>query len=176
MRLIRKIAFLAFAFIVIMSSSNQLSAQSKYGYLNYGNLMEQVPEFINGTKKFETFRDQLLAEGETRAQKFQNDYLALSTKAQKGEMTGMEIQKAEQNLKKEQQALATLEQEVLEKVGKKRDEILKPIVDKIDQAIKDVGKENGYAMIFDSSVFNFIMYHDESVDVMPLVKKKLGIN
>ena len=67
------------------------------------------------------------------------------------------------------------EQEVMQKVAKKREDLLRPILDKVDAAVKAVGKENGYGMIFDTSLFNFILSADESEDVMPMVKKKLGI-
>ena len=67
------------------------------------------------------------------------------------------------------------EQEVVDKITKKRNEILKPIIDKVNGAIQEVGKENGYAMIFDSSLYNFILSAEDSDDVTPLVKKKLGL-
>jgi len=175
MKLIRKIAFLAFAFLVITSSSNTLQAQDKYGYLNYGVLMEQFPEFIEGNKKFETYRDQLMADGTAKAKKFEGDVIAFQQNAQAGALTGVQIQEMQQKLVKEEQALKNLEQETMTKIGAKRNEILKPILDKIDKAVQDVGKENGYSMIFDASVINFIMYNDETYDVLPLVKKKLGI-
>ena len=56
MKLIRKIAFLAFAFAVMMSSSNPLLAQNKYGHLNYGNLLDQIPEVKSGDTQLATFR------------------------------------------------------------------------------------------------------------------------
>ena len=176
MKLIRKIAFLAFAFFVIMASGNPLAAQNKYGHLNYGNLLEQVPEVASGNKELETYRNQLIAKGQERAKKWETDVVAYQQKAQAGEMTALQMKQTEEALGKEQKAIAALEQEVIQKVSKKRDEILKPIVDKIDVAIQAVGKENGYSMIFDSSIYNFVLSADDSDDVMPLVKKKLGIN
>jgi len=175
MKLIRKIAFLAFAFIVIMASGNPLSAQSKYGHMNYGNLLEQVPELKAGNTQLETYRNQLVTQGQERAKKWEADVQAFQVKAQAGELTGLQIKQAEDKLGKEQQAIAALEQDVINKISAKRDEILKPILDKIDAAVKAVGKENGYAMIFDSSLYNFILSAEDSDDVTPLVKKKLGL-
>ena len=175
MKLIRKIAFLAFAFIVITSSGNPLAAQNKYGHLNYGNLLTMVPEVQSGNKTLETYRAQLVAKGTERAKKWEADVLAYQKKAQAGELTAVQMKTQEQALGKEQKAIAALEQEVIDKVSKKRDEILKPIIDRVDKAIQEVGKENGYSMIFDSSVFNFVLAADDAVDVMPLVKQKLGI-
>ena len=53
--------------------------------------------------------------------------------------------------------------------------MLEPIVARAESAISEVAKENGYVMIFDTSVFNAVMYAQETEDIMPLVKKKLGI-
>lgn len=175
MKLIRKITFLALAFIVIMASGNPLAAQNKYGHMNYGNLLEQVPELKKGNTELETYRNQLIKQGQDRAAKWEKNVKAFQTKAQAGEMTGLQIKQTEDKLGKEQQAIAALEQEVVNKITKKRDEILKPILDKIDAAVKAVGKENGYSMIFDSSLYNFILSAEDSDDVTPMVKKKLGL-
>ena len=175
MKLIRKIAFLAFAFVVILGSSNPLSAQNKYGHLNYGNLLDQIPEVKSGDTQLATFRDQLIKQGQDRMNKWQTDVQSYQQKAQSGTMTQVQMKEAEARLGKEQQAIAAFEQEVVQKVSKKREDLLKPILDKVDAAVKAVGKENGYAMIFDTSLFNFVLSADDSEDVMPLVKKKLGI-
>lgn len=175
MKLIRKIAFLAFAFVVILGSGNPLNAQNKYGHLNYGNLLELVPEVKSGDSQLATYRDQLVKQGEDRVKKWQADVQTFQTQAQAGDLTGLQIKQTEEKLGKEQQAIAALEQEVIQKVTKKREQILKPILDKIDDAIKTVGKENGYSMIFDSSLYNFILSAEDSDDVMPLVKQKLGL-
>lgn len=175
MKLTQKITLLAFAVIVIMASSNPLAAQNKYGHMNYGNLLEQVPELKSGNTQLETYRNQLVKQGQERAAKWEKDVQAFQKKAQAGEMTGLQIKQAEEKLGKEQKAIADLEQEVIAKVSKKRDDILKPILDKVDAAVKEVGKENGYSMIFDSSLYNFILAAEDSDDVAPLVKKKLGL-
>lgn len=175
MKLIRKITFLAFAFIMLMASGNPLAAQNKYGHMNYGNLLEQVPELTSGNTILATFRDQLVKQGKDRVAKWEQEVKEFQTKAQAGSLTGLQIKQAEEKLGREQKAIAALEQDVIDKVTKKRNEILKPILDKIDVAVKAVGKENGYSMIFDSSLYNFILSAEDTDDVTPLVKKKLGL-
>jgi outer membrane protein len=49
------------------------------------------------------------------------------------------------------------------------------LLDRVQQAINEVGKEGGYNMIFDTSVFNTILFAMDSNDIEPLVKAKLGI-
>ena len=52
-------------------------------------------------------------------------------------------------------------------------ELTKPIVDRAKKAIEDVAREGGYTYIFDSAA---LLYSQDSEDIMPQVKKKLGLN
>lgn len=59
-------------------------------------------------------------------------------------------------------------------IQKKQAELLQPIIDRAKKAIENVAKENGFTYIFDSSV-GVILYDGGGEDIMPLVKKKVGI-
>ena len=54
----------------------------------------------------------------------------------------------------------------------KRDALLKPILDEFNTAVKAVATEGGYTYIFDQGI---LLYFDATMDVAPMVKKKLGI-
>ena len=56
----------------------------------------------------------------------------------------------------------------------KSETLLKPIRDKIQAAIDEVAKENGYTYIFDRSV-GIILYAEDSTDISGLVRAKLGM-
>jgi outer membrane protein len=58
----------------------------------------------------------------------------------------------------------------------KQTELFQPIYVKVDKAIKDVGKENGFTYLFDVAKGS-LLYFDEtkSTNVLPLAKAKLGI-
>ena len=57
---------------------------------------------------------------------------------------------------------------------KKKEEIYTPIIKKAEDAIKGIAKEKGYSYIFDTSV-GVVLFAQESDDIMPMVKTKLGI-
>jgi outer membrane protein len=59
---------------------------------------------------------------------------------------------------------------------KRQQELYQPVWLKAQNAIKEVGKENNLLYILDSSQ-GIILYlaEDESFNILPLVKKKLGI-
>ena len=56
----------------------------------------------------------------------------------------------------------------------KEQELLEPILSKARKAIEEVAKEGKYTYIFDKTG-GTILYANESEDVLPLVKKKLGL-
>jgi outer membrane protein len=58
---------------------------------------------------------------------------------------------------------------------KKQEEIMAPIFEKLQNAIKEVGAEKGFTYILDEST-QVILYHAPSaVDAEPLVRAKLGL-
>jgi outer membrane protein len=61
-----------------------------------------------------------------------------------------------------------------ESIQQKRNEVLSPLLEKAQNAINEVAVDNGYTYIFDISL-GTIVYGQESKDIMPLVKAKLGI-
>ena len=57
---------------------------------------------------------------------------------------------------------------------KKREELYQPILDKVNNTIKKYGEDNGYTMIFDTSVGG-ILHGTESDNLLAALKTKLGI-
>jgi outer membrane protein len=86
----------------------------------------------------------------------------------------IELQKTQQELQLKQEALQKFDRESQESAAVKRDELLKPILTKVQDAIKAVAKANGYLMVFDVSG-GFMLFAAESDDLTPLIKKQLGI-
>jgi len=53
---------------------------------------------------------------------------------------------------------------------------LQPIYAKVDKALKDLGKENGFVYIFDIAKGGLVFYDEtKSTNVMPLARAKLGL-
>ena len=80
-----------------------------------------------------------------------------------------------QGYKKREKEIAKFEQDMVKQIQDKRNELLQPIYDKVNAAIKSVATENGYTFIFDVGS-GAILYAEESADVSALVKAKLGLN
>ena len=150
-------------------------AQDKYGHLNFGNLIAQMPQTKAADETLKVYGDSLVTAGEQKAADFGKRAQAFVEKVQKGELPPVEQQKQQQALEQEQAALQQLDMIIQQQVAAKREELLKPIVDIVESAINEYAKENGYTMIFDTSVFNSILYAQDSDDLMDTIKAKLGI-
>ena len=157
----------------MMLSSVAINAQ-KFGFLNSNQLLAELPEVKSADSELETFQAQLVTSGEKMVKDLDAKIQTYSKQAQEGTLSQVQMQQKEAELTQEQQKIQAYELEVQNKILKKREEVLQPIMDRVKTAIEEVGKENGYTMIFDSNA-GTILHASESENVMALVKAKLGM-
>ena len=72
-----------------------------------------------------------------------------------------------------QQKLQAFEQQVMQEMQNKQNELMSPIMQKVRSAIESVGKEGGFSLIQDLG--SQIYFAAPVEDVTPLVKTKLGL-
>lgn len=143
----------------------------KLGHINSGELMKIMPgvDSIQTVLQNEVnnIKEQAAAM-ENEIQKKQDEYtqnqsqwseLIRNTKQQELQMMFNNYQTFQENA---QETMQNLNQSLLE-----------PIQERAMKAIQDVAKENGFTYIFEESV---LYYKDGGEDILPLVKKKLGIS
>ena len=150
-------------------------AQQKYGHANFGSLVSAMPQTKEADTDLEAYQGQLVAKGEEMAKAFQAKVAKYYEDQKSGDVPPKDLAAREQALQKEQQGIVAYEQEMSQKMGVKRDELLSPLVKQVQDAIAKVAKANGYDMIFDTSRFNAILFADDVVDITELVKAELGI-
>ena len=89
-----------------------------------------------------------------------------------------EVAELEETLKSMQaeaeKRIEEFQQSAQKQLQEREAELLKPIIDRAKKAIADVAKEGGYTYIFDAGTAA-ILYDEGGDDIMPLVKKKLGL-
>ena len=162
-----------FGLVFLLATSLSLGAQ-KFGYLNSQELIQSIPEVKEAEANLETFQQQLSKQGQEMLVKIQTKYQDLEKKQASGEISPKMLEAEATKLKEEEQKLLEFEQSSQKKIMEKSETLLKPIRDKIQQAIDDVASENGYTYIFDSSS-GFVLYADNSTDVSAMVRAKLGL-
>ncbi len=147
----------------------------KYGHCNFGSLVSSMPGTKQADSDLEAYQKQLVSKGEEMAKGFQAKVTKYYEDSQSGDFPPKAMAEREQALQKEQQDIRNYEQEIQQKLGAKREELLKPLVEQVEAAIAKVAKANGYNMIFDTSVFNSVLFAAETVDITDQVKAELGI-
>lgn len=169
-KLLKSISLVLF----LTTISNLVHAQ-KFGHLNTGNLLIQIPATKAADDKLKVLQDSLIAAGQAHAKAAQEEYMAFAKAYQEGNIPPAAAQKKQAEFEQKEQELAQLEQTISEQIAAKRQELLGPILDQLEKAVNEVGKEGGYTMIFDTSIFNTILFAKDSDDIEPLVKAKMGI-
>lgn len=149
-------------------------AQSKYGHMNLGNMLEAMPDTKKANDLLKVYADSLAAKDETMTKAFQEEVNKYQADYQAGKLTPVQAQQIEAELQKKQEDIQKFEQQAQQSVSVKREELLKPILTKVEDAVKAVASENGYLMIFDTSS-GAMLFANETDDITALVKKKLGI-
>lgn len=163
-----------FLLVAIMIAGGVFTASAqKYGHLNFGNLVASLPETEAADSELEAYQKQLNADLEKKTKDWQAKAETFVKDVQGGNLAPLKQQEREQALEQERNTIMADQQSIGQKVQKKRQELLKPIVEKVESAIKEVAKENGYTMIFDTSTFNAILFAQDSDDVFDMVKAKL---
>jgi outer membrane protein len=81
----------------------------------------------------------------------------------------------EDDLNAKNERIQTYQQNASQQLQTKQADLLKPVFEKADKAIKEVGAEKGLIYVFDMSSRVILYNSKESVDILPFVKTKLGI-
>ncbi|MBQ7280461.1 MAG: OmpH family outer membrane protein [Bacteroidales bacterium] len=168
----KKILTLLFVAIVACSGSAMAQKTIKLGHINSNELMQIMPGRDSAQavlqkemEDLESTLKSMSSELETRY----NDYLA-----KQDAMSDLIKQTKQRELQDMQARAQEFQKNAEQQLQDRQAELLKPIIDRARKAIEEVAKENGYTYVFDSGV-GTLLYSPESEDLMPLVKKKLGI-
>jgi outer membrane protein len=159
----------------IMLTGHVASAQNlKFGHINSDQLIQALPEFDSAQVSLEKFQKELInaldlmtVELNTKSEAYNKDSKNLSEVVR---------QTKEQELYDMNKRIQDFQNSAQTQLQNKQAELFQPILTKVEKAIKDVGKENGFIYVFDVAKGS-IAYFDEakSTDVMDLAKAKLGI-
>lgn len=153
--------------------SQYVSAQ-KFGYLNSAMLLSEHPDVKVADSELETLQTQYSARIQKKVEELKAKYTELGEKDKAGTIPPKDLQEQVKKLQEQEGALQQEEQQLQSDLMKKREQLYQPIIDTINDAIKEVAEEGGYQYIFDQSQ-GALLWADESEDVSALVKTKLGI-
>ncbi len=163
-----------FVLACLLLLSSMLTAQDlKFGHINMQELIMELPAKLEADTKLQAeaqiLQDRMKVMSEEHEKKFR-DYIA--QRETMPELIRTTMEKEIQDIEQRLQNYQTMAQQTLQK---KEPELYQPILEKVQQAVDNVGQEQGFIYIFDLSS-QVVLYHsDKSVDCGPLVKAKLGL-
>lgn len=161
-------------FSLLFSIAAFTGQAQKYAYLNSSEIIMMHPDVKAADQKLINFQGELMKKGEGMAKKLEADYNAYVIEANSGTLSQVQMQGMEASLGTQQEAIRQFEVEMKQKVLIKREELYKPILDQIQKAVEDVGAENGYMMIFDTSTGG-ILHAADSDNILDKVRLKLNL-
>jgi len=147
----------------------------KFGFCNSTTLLAELPEVKAADSDLKDFQTQLTKRGQEMVKALQEKAAELERKKELGTISQNDYNTQAAKLGEEEEKIKAYEQEVYTKLGEKRETLFKPILDKVNAAMKAVAEEHKFMYVFDQSS-QIILYADDALDVTKLVKAKLGVN
>lgn len=172
-----KTKFFASLIAAIMFVGITANAQQKIGYTNVDFILNNLPDAKDIETKLKTEKaqyDKLLQDKVADFQKKYEDY-------QKNAPTMSPVIKAdrEKELTNQNNAIQEFQQNSEGALQQKQQQLLAPVLDKIDKTIKDVAKENGYTYVFNTDAgpgtTPILLVAPDADNISDLVFKKLGV-
>jgi outer membrane protein len=161
----------AFLFAIFPTAGNAQTL--KFGHIDLQALIQVLPERETMEVEFNAFQKDL----EDILDEMQKDY---QTKLGELEQMGQEVSELKRNAKISE--LQNLNERIQgyhanaqQQIQKKYQELLNPLYEKAMEAISAVAKEQELMYVFETGS-NVVLYKsNQSLDLFPLVKQKLGI-
>jgi outer membrane protein len=170
----RSISIAVLVIVVALAGQSAMAQNFKFGHINSDELIQSMPEYDSATVKLEKFRKELLNALDLMSVEFNTKNEAYQKESKN--LSDIVKQTKEQELVDMQKRIQDFQGNAQQQFQNKQTEVMQPIYVKIDKAIKDIGKENGFLYVFDVAK-GALLYFDEakSINVMSLVKTKLGV-
>lgn len=161
-------------FILFAGMANVTKAQTlKFGHIDIQQLIQVMPERATAVAELDKTSKELedmLGTMQTELQTMFKDYTD-----KRETMSDLVKQAKEEDIQAKQQRIETFRTQSEQQLQQKQQDLMKPIINKADSCISIVAKEQGLMYVFDISSRVVLYKSNQSMDILPLVKKKMGI-
>lgn len=158
--------------VVAMSTTVFGQKTVKIGHINSNELLSAMPERTQIQKDLETYATDLRTTLETMRKEYETKIKDFQGK--QDVMTEVIKNSKIKEITDLEKRITEFQQTAEADLQKKEEELLQPVIDKAKEAINAVAKEGSYTYVLDSSV-GVVLYSIDGDDILPLVKKKLGL-
>lgn len=159
---------------MVAGLATMVNAQTpKFGHIDIQQLIQVMPErqqALDEIQKEMSDLEEMLGSMQQEYQTMIEDY---SNNVET--MSDLVRQAKEEDIRAKQQRIETFRNQADQQLQQKQQDLMVPIFNKADSAIAEVAKDQNLIYVFDVSSRVVLYQSAQSVDVLPLVKKKLGI-
>ena len=151
------------------------NAQS-YAFIDSDYILKNVPEYVEAKERLDKMADRWTKEIEER-------YEVIKTKKSSFDREEVLLPKEEKEKRKAE--IEKLEKDVIDlqtqhfgsegDYFQKRQELVKPIQDRVFTAMKKVAKREGYSFVFDKANQSNLVYAEKEFDMSDSVLEEMGI-
>ena len=163
-----------FAILVLFSVTSTLTAQ-KFAYVDTQYILENLPEYKSAQQQLDRISIQWQKEIEVKfgeIDKMYKDFQAESIL-----LTDDMKKKREDEIIDREQAAKELQKQRFGKGGdllKRRQDLVKPVQDKIYNAIKEIATAKNYGVVFDKSSDLTMLFTNPKYDISDQILENLG--
>lgn len=150
---------------------NDKSTMLKIAHINTMEILNAMSEYTEAEASLRTYRVEL--ENDLKAMYSEYQKKLKEFEASQNTMSDLMKRTKQNELVDFQNRIIQFQENVEKDYELKKTELLEPVMKKLQVAISDVTKENGYSFVFD--INNIITTGDNAIDATNLVKTKLGI-
>lgn len=158
--------------LLLSGAQAAMSQALKLGHIDRQRLLLTLPERKDAEEKMQAFAKVLDERLKAMGAEYQAKVADAQPRAET--MTQTEREMIVREINELEQRIQAAQEKAQEDLAKQEEELLKPMIEKTNKAVKDVADENGFTYILDVST-GMVLYFDKGEDIMPLVKAKLGI-
>ena len=163
--------------LAILFGVLSIATAQKIGYINTETILNKIPSYKTAQGQLERLSQDYQKEVEAGYQKIDELYKAYQ--ADKVLLTEDMKKRREEEIINKEQAVKEMQRKYFGQDGtlaKKSEELLKPLQDKVANAVKEVATDDGYGFIIDIANNPSVVFTNPRYDISDKVIGKLGFN
>jgi outer membrane protein len=165
----KKIVLMAVMAGAMVVNSQDANAQ-KIGYISLNEVVAGMPEAKKADSLLAQYQDALINNAKEKEKTLNEDIQKFINDSAKMAPAVKEVKRKQ--LQEKTQELSQEDQRIQQELQKKQEEYSQPIQKKAMDAVNAVAKEAGYTYVFPKEA---LVVYPPADDLLPLVKKKLGL-
>ncbi|MBO4371209.1 MAG: OmpH family outer membrane protein [Paludibacteraceae bacterium] len=161
--------------IALVLPLTMMAQDVKIGYINRQEVISLMPEADAAMKQLEDMQLKYSQQGKALQEELQRKYQEYQEYSTSEGADENILKYKEQEIMRLQQSMQEFSQNAQQTLEKKNQELMAPILDKLQDALKRVGDANDFLYIIDNTADILPYISSKAINVLPLLKKELNL-